>query len=31
VPGDVLSSGTNASKLDPLTTSNRFYRVRVLP
>jgi hypothetical protein len=31
VPGDVLSSGVNASKLDPLTSSNRFYRVRVLP
>ena len=31
LPGDVLSSSTNASKLDPLTPSNRFYRVRVLP
>jgi hypothetical protein len=31
IPGDVLSSGSTASKLDPLTESNRFYRVRVLP
>jgi hypothetical protein len=31
LPGDVLSTSTNASKLDPLTPSNRFYRVRVLP
>jgi hypothetical protein len=31
VPGDMLGTGTNVSKLDPLTPSNRFYRVRVLP
>ena len=31
VPGDVTSTGNSASKLDPLTSSNRFYRVRVLP
>jgi hypothetical protein len=29
--GDVTAVGNTASKLDPLTTSNRFYRVRVLP
>jgi hypothetical protein len=31
LPGDVLSTGSTASKLDALTPSNRFYRVRVLP
>lgn len=31
IPGDVLATGPTASKLDPLTASNRFYRVRVLP
>jgi hypothetical protein len=31
VPGDVTSLGATASKLDALTPSNRFYRVRVLP
>jgi hypothetical protein len=29
--GDVTSLSNTASKLDTLTTSNRFYRVRVLP
>ncbi|HWW02285.1 MAG TPA: hypothetical protein VNZ64_21465 [Candidatus Acidoferrum sp.] len=29
--GDVTSSSNFASKLDPLTPSNRFYRVRLLP
>jgi hypothetical protein len=31
VPGDVTTSSNTASKSDPLTISNRFYRVRVLP
>ena len=31
VPGDVLAASNTASKLDALTTSNRFYRVRVVP
>ena len=31
VDGHVTASSNTASKLDPLTTSNRFYRVRVLP
>jgi hypothetical protein len=31
LPGDVISTGSTASKLDLLTESNRFYRVRVLP
>jgi hypothetical protein len=31
LPGDVTSSAITASKLDMLTPSNRFYRVRVLP
>ena len=31
LPGDVLSVSNTASKLDPLTSSNRLYRVRVLP
>jgi hypothetical protein len=29
--GDVTSPGNTASKLDALTSSNRFYRVRVVP
>jgi hypothetical protein len=29
--GDVTTLSNTASKLDPLTPSNRFYRVRVLP
>ncbi len=29
--GDVLSLSNTASKLDTLTTSNRFYRVRIIP
>jgi hypothetical protein len=29
--GDVIGSSNFASKLDPLTPSNRFYRLRVLP
>jgi hypothetical protein len=31
VPGDVTTLSNLASKLDPLTPSNSFYRVRVLP
>jgi hypothetical protein len=31
LPGDVTSLTNSASKLDVLTPSNRFYRVRVLP
>ena len=31
VPGDVVGLSNFASKLDPLTPSNRFYRVLVLP
>ena len=31
VPGDVTTTSNTASKLDPLTPSNRLYRVRVLP
>jgi|ERR1041385_544914 hypothetical protein len=31
LPGDVQSTGTTASKQDTLTSSNHFYRVRVLP
>jgi hypothetical protein len=31
LPGDVTASNSTASKLDPVTPSNRFYRVRVLP
>jgi hypothetical protein len=31
VPGDETTLSNTASKLDPLTSSNRFYRVRVLP
>jgi hypothetical protein len=30
-PGDVTGISNTASKLDSLTPSNRFYRVRVLP
>jgi hypothetical protein len=30
LPGDVTSTGSIAGKLDDLTSSNRFYRVRVL-
>ena len=29
--GDVLATGSTASKTDILTTSNRFYRIQVLP
>ena len=29
--GDVTATGNTASKNDILTTSNRFYRVQVLP
>jgi hypothetical protein len=31
VPGDVTTVSNRATKLDALTSSNRFYRVRVLP
>lgn len=31
IPGDVLSTGSTASKLDLLNQSNLFYRVRILP
>jgi hypothetical protein len=31
LPGDIPGISNMASKLDALTTSNRFYRVRVLP
>jgi hypothetical protein len=31
LPGDVPGVGNTASKFDPLTPSNRFYRVRLLP
>jgi hypothetical protein len=31
LPGDVVGVSNTASKLDPLTPSNRLYRVRVLP
>jgi hypothetical protein len=31
LPGDVIGVSNTASKLDTLTASNRFYRVRVLP
>jgi hypothetical protein len=30
LPGDVIGVSNTASKLDPLTSTNRFYRVRVL-
>jgi hypothetical protein len=31
LPGDVIGVSNTASKLDPLTPSNRLYRVRVVP
>lgn len=31
VPGDITSLSNVASKVDPLTASNRFYRILVLP
>ena len=31
IPGDVTAVTNTASKLDPLTPSNRLYRVRILP
>ncbi len=31
LPGDVTALSNTASKLDPLTASNRLYRVRALP
>ncbi len=31
LPGDVIGLSNTASKLDTLTSSNRFYRVRVVP
>jgi len=31
LPGDVTAVGSNASKVDPLTPSNRFYRVEIVP
>ena len=31
LPGDVTGASNTATKLDALTPSNRFYRVRVLP
>jgi len=31
LPGDVTASNSTATKLDSLTPSNRFYRVKVLP
>jgi hypothetical protein len=31
VPGDITTLSNSATKLDALTPSNRFYRVRVLP
>jgi hypothetical protein len=31
LPGDVIGVSNIASKLDLLTTSNRFYRVRIVP
>ncbi|MGA2248505.1 MAG: hypothetical protein ABSH48_26365, partial [Verrucomicrobiota bacterium] len=31
LPGDVTAVSSNASKLDVLTDSNRFYRVKVMP
>jgi archaellum component FlaF (FlaF/FlaG flagellin family) len=31
LPGDVIGVSNTASKLDPLTPSNRLYRVRLLP
>jgi hypothetical protein len=31
LPGDVIATNSTACKVDVLTSSNRFYRVRVLP
>jgi hypothetical protein len=31
IAGDVTTLSNLATKLDPLTPTNRFYRVRVLP
>jgi uncharacterized repeat protein (TIGR02543 family) len=31
LPGDVIGAGNTAIKMDELTTSNRFYRIRVVP
>jgi hypothetical protein len=31
IPGDVTTLSNKAAKLDALTSSNRFYRVRVIP
>jgi hypothetical protein len=31
LPGDVIGVSNTASKLDPLTPTNRLYRVRTLP
>ena len=31
LPGDVIGAGSTASKVDPLTPSNRFYRILVVP
>ena len=31
IPGDVTTLSNTASKLDALTSSNRLYRVRILP
>ena len=31
VPGEVITSSNTACIIDALTSSNRFYRVRVLP
>jgi hypothetical protein len=31
VPGDITTVSNKACKFDLLTSSNRFYRVRVLP
>ncbi len=31
IPGDVTGLSNTASKLNALTSSNRFYRVRVVP
>ncbi|HTI99886.1 MAG TPA: hypothetical protein VL527_13475, partial [Dongiaceae bacterium] len=29
--GDITATGSTASKIDSLTSTNRFYRIRVLP
>ena len=31
VPGEVTTSNNTASQMDSLTSSNRYYRVQVLP